>query len=151
MCGWPKTRGTFRQPACDGTLRALGVLVAVVQAAGSPSSRPISLIGIEEPEVAILPEAAGKLMDALHEAAHWVQIVITTHSPDLLDQGHVDPDQILAVEAVDGATAIGPIEDAMRQTIRDKLYTAGEVLRLEQMVPAESVRRAARQQLRILD
>ena len=53
--------------------------------------------------------------------------------------------------SVDGATTIGPIEDAMRQTIRDKPYTAGEILRLGQMVPAEKVRRDAQQQLRILD
>jgi predicted ATPase len=67
----------------DGTLRALGALVAVNQLA--EGTVPVRFIGIEEPEAALHPAALAALMDALREAAEQTQVVVTTHSPDLLD------------------------------------------------------------------
>ena len=52
----------------DGTLRALGILVALFQGNNSPKKR-VLLVGIEEPEGALHPAAAGVLLDALREAA----------------------------------------------------------------------------------
>src|SRR5260370_36998321 len=49
----------------DGTLRALGVLVAGL----GQAQDQVRLIGIEEPETALHPAASGVLMDALREAA----------------------------------------------------------------------------------
>lgn len=115
----------------DGTLRTLGVLVAVFQAAAKGSSVPF--IGIEEPEIAVHPGAAVKLMDALIEARRHVQILITTHSPDLLDHPQVDPEWILAVDAVAGETLVATMKPSLRAAIRDRLYTVGELLRLDQI------------------
>ena len=63
----------------DGTLRALGLLTAVYQ-----SSAP-SLIAIEEPEATIHPGALGAILDILRAATQKMQVVVTTHSPELLD------------------------------------------------------------------
>lgn len=68
----------------DGTLRALGVLVALLHRADQLDARR-HLIGIEEPEVALHPAAAGVLIDALRDAQLHSQILVTSHSPDLLD------------------------------------------------------------------
>lgn len=122
----------------DGTLRVFGVLVAVFQAIGD-SKYYSPLIGIEEPEVAIHPGAAAKLMDALLEARDHTQILVTTHSPDLLDHEALDPDSILAVSAKGGETIITPVDEATRRTLRDRLYTVGELLRLGQIEPDEKV------------
>jgi predicted ATPase len=130
----------------DGTLRVFGVLVAVFQA-NSDGRYHAPLIGIEEPEVAIHPGAAAKLMDALLEAREQTQILVTTHSPDLLDHEGVDPDGILAVSAKGGETIITPVDQATRSVIRDRLYTVGELLRLGQIEPDVKLFQELTQQL----
>ena len=119
----------------DGTLRTLGTLVAVMQLA--ELERPVRLVGIEEPETALHPAAAGALMDALREAASHTQILVTSHSPDLLDQIEVSRDGLLAVRSSRGDTQIAPIDAASRKAIRDHLYTPGELLRMDQLEPDE--------------
>ena len=120
----------------DGTLRVLGVLVAAFQATGS-GQRPIPLIGIEEPELAVHPGAATALLEALFEASNRTQIVLTTHSPDLLDEKSLEPDSILSVTSRLGETLIAPVDKATRSSIVDRLYSAGELLRLGQIEPDE--------------
>jgi predicted ATPase len=99
----------------DGTLRALGVLAAVLQSGTTPTGIP--LVTIEEPEIAIHPGASVRLMDALLEASHSRQLIVTTHSPDLLDHPRIDVDSILAVEAVGGNSLIAPVDDATRNAV----------------------------------
>ena len=118
----------------DGTLRACGVLVALFQGAGRPASRR-SLVGIEEPEVALHPAAAEILFDSLRDAAQHTQVLVTSHSPDLLDNDELPDDSILAVVAEDGETRIGPLDEVGRSALRDHLYTAGELLRMNQLGP----------------
>jgi predicted ATPase len=118
----------------DGTLRALGTLVAVMQLSDN-SSRAARLIGIEEPETALHPAAAGALMDALREAAVHTQIVITTHSPDLLDQVDPDQDNLIVVVAHQGKTSLASLDQASTKAIRQHLASAGELLRMDQLEP----------------
>ena len=54
----------------DGTLRVLGILVALFQSGGNGTSLRVPLVGIEEPEVALHPGAAGVLLDSLRDASH---------------------------------------------------------------------------------
>lgn len=117
----------------DGTLRALGTLVAVTQLADRRS--PVSFVGIEEPETALHPAAAGALMDALREAAGHTQVLVTSHSPELLDQVNIDLDGIFAVAAEEGDTRIAPIDTASREAIKRHLYSPGELLRMDQLQP----------------
>ncbi|MFA6470452.1 MAG: AAA family ATPase [Candidatus Latescibacterota bacterium] len=118
----------------DGTLRALGVLTALYQSFGE-GERRIPFVGIEEPEVAVHPGAAGVLRDALIAASRNVQIIVTSHSPDILDDKDISDEWILGVVNENGDTKIGPIDASSRNAIKDRLYTAGELLRFNQLGP----------------
>lgn len=135
----------------DGTLRALGILVALFQSANGNGRRRVPLIGIEEPETALHPRAAGLLLDSLREASRSTQVLVTSHSPDLLDNKELDPDSVLAVVAEAGATRIGRINEVGRKALRDQLYTAGELLRLDQVAPEPASDAADGKQLQLFD
>ena len=115
----------------DGTLRALAVLTALLQGDGTSPS----LIGIEEPEIALHPAAAGILWDAIQEGKERTQVLVTTHSPDLLDRKDIAADTILAADSEAGTTQIGPIIESSRDIIRDRLATPGELLRQRRLRP----------------
>ncbi|HOZ49815.1 MAG TPA: AAA family ATPase [Candidatus Hydrogenedentes bacterium] len=121
----------------DGTLRALGVLTALFQTANG-GGRRVPFVGIEEPEVAVHPYAAGVLRDGLRIASRSSQVAVTSHSPDLLDDKDVADENILAVVNRNGETRIGPPDEAGRKSIKERLYTAGELLRLNQLEPDQS-------------
>ena len=65
----------------DGAIRAAGVLAALFQPAALDGRIP--LVGIEEPEAALHPAAAGALFDALTEASQHVQVVLLQRPRDL--------------------------------------------------------------------
>ena len=122
----------------DGTLRALGVLVALFQA-HDDADRAVgqSLVGIEEPEAALHPAAAGILRDSLLDASSRKQVIVTSHSPELLDDVSLRFDSLLAVDASGGRTRIGRLDDAARFALHEQLLTAGELLRLNQLAPEQ--------------
>lgn len=121
----------------DGTLRALALLVALFQNAGSESRA--ALIGIEEPEAGLHPSATAVLLDAIREASESVQVVVTSHSTDLLDNRDIPSDAIRAVSWEHGQTSIRNIDEAGRSAMRDHLYTAGELLRMGALNPEPGV------------
>lgn len=138
----------------DGTLRALGVLLAIHQRQSAPdATRSPSLIGLEEPETALHPAAASVLLAALREASRTTQTVVTSHSPDLLDNPDIDADEIYAVDNREGLTRIGRLDAAGREMLRRKLFTPGELLRQNQLMPDESTISDVRteSQLRLFD
>ncbi len=131
----------FAANMSDGTLRALGILVALLQSSNGQAFR-VPLVGIEEPEIALHPAAAGVLRDSLRDASETTQVLVTSHSPDLLDDPEIPDEWILPVIAEQGETKIGPLDEAGRSAIRDRLYTPGELLRLDQLrpeIPAERI------------
>jgi predicted ATPase len=107
----------------DGTLRMLGLLVAVYQLG------PASVLGIEEPEATVHPAVTEQILEVLMDAARLRQILVTTHSPDLLDINEVDDNQLRIVTNPGNATVIAPLAATTRQAIREQLYTSGELLR----------------------
>jgi predicted ATPase len=120
----------------DGTIRAIGVLAALFQPAVLDGRVP--LVGIEEPEIALHPAAAGVLFDALTEASERVQVVATSQSPDLLDRDDLDVSTVRAVSMESGLTTIGDVDDASQRIVRDKLYTLGELMRSNQISPSNA-------------
>lgn len=116
----------------DGTLRALGVLTALFQ--GNRDHTP-SLVGIEEPETALHPAASAALREALQRASEKTQVIVTSHSPDLLDDESISADMVRAVVSEAGETKIASIDEASRTVLRDKLFSVGELLRLNQLAP----------------
>lgn len=134
------------QNMSDGTLRALGILTALFQ--GNLDFSP-SLVGIEEPETALHPAAAAALREALERASGSTQIIVTSHSPELLDNKNISADAILCVKSAGGETYIAPLDSASREMMRTNLFSAGELLRINQLEPdqdfltGQSMRQAA--------
>jgi predicted ATPase len=107
----------------NGTIRALALLTALYQAPALP------LIAIEEPELMIHPGALAVLSDIILEASHRGQIILTTHSPDLISR--FPADSLRIVERIDEMTKIDPIRDDQLSVINDKLFSGGDLLRIE--------------------
>ncbi|MGA2114940.1 MAG: ATP-binding protein [Bryobacteraceae bacterium] len=126
-----KTRKLLASSMSDGTLRALGVIVAQRPTSGTA----IPVVGIEEPEMALHPAAAGVLLDCLREAANSRQVIVTSHSPDLLDRSDIPVESILAVSAAEGRTFIGPVNEAGKRILQKRMRTPGELMRINQMEP----------------
>jgi hypothetical protein len=62
-------------------------------------------------------------------------VIVTSHSPDLLDDRDIPDDWIIPVVSENGDTRLGPMDQAARTAIKERLYTAGELLRQNQLVP----------------
>ena len=107
----------------DGTLRALGLLASIYQ-----RTTP-SLIAIEEPEATIHPGALGVILDVLHHASDRTQLVVTTHSPEVLDADWLEDRHIRIVTWREGATHVTPLDAGSCDALRQHLMTAGELLR----------------------
>lgn len=120
----------------DGTLRALGVLTALFQSSNG-TGKKVPFVGIEEPEAVLHPTATHVIRDGLVTASKTTQVAVTNDSPDLLDDKDVPDESILAVVNRNGETTIAPPDEAGRSAIRNRLYTAGELLRLNQIQPDE--------------
>ena len=115
----------------DGTLRALGLLLAVYQ-------RPTpTLIAIEEPEATIHPGALPAVLDLIRHASKRMQVVVTTHSPDVLDADWLEDRHIRIVEWSDGATRIAGLADSTRSALQRHLMGAGELLRSNALEPEQ--------------
>jgi predicted ATPase len=117
----------------DGTLRVLAALVAAFQIV-LPSGFP-GFIGIEEPETSLHPAALRALVDALDEATLRTQILLTTHSADILDNPAILPENVRVVQMVDGQTVIAPVDEASVEIVRQKLDTLGGLERQNQLEP----------------
>jgi predicted ATPase len=107
----------------DGTLRCAGILTALLQAP------PLTLVGIEEPELTIHPGAIPVLYDFFRQASRRSQVLLTTHSPELLDL--LDVEEVRVVERREGVTRIAPLAGDQRDAIKQSLLTAGEMMRAE--------------------
>jgi len=113
----------------DGTLRVLGLLAAVFQ---RPSP---TLIVIEEPEATIHPGALESVLDLLLDASRRMQVVLTTHSPDLLDAKWITEDHVRLVEWKNGATRVSRISDANTKALQQHLAGVGDLLRANALEP----------------
>lgn len=113
----------------DGTLRVLGLLLAVYQS-GHPS-----VVAIEEPEATVHPAVTELIVQVLMDAAHERQILLTTHSPDILDQKDLLDSQIRVVSVEQSRTQVSPLSESSRRAIRERLYTPGELLRSGELAP----------------
>ncbi len=136
MAGSKQPRKFLAQNMSDGTLRALGVLTALLQ---SNSDYSPTLIGIEEPETALHPAASAALREVLVHAAQTTQVLVTSHSPDLLDHRGIDANTILAVISEGGETKIAPVDEAARSMLKEHLFSPGELLRINQLAPDREI------------
>jgi len=91
--------------------------------------RPASVVIIEEPEAFLHPGAIRVLLDSFNEASALCQVVVTTHSPELLDDQTVSEEWIRSVSRDDQGSHIDPLESSTKLIIQDRLYTPGQLLR----------------------
>lgn len=84
---------------------------------------------MEAPEATIHPGALGAILDLLLNASERMQVVVTTHSPEVLDAKWLEARNIRIVEWTDGASRIAPLAEASRRALHDHLMGAGELLR----------------------
>jgi predicted ATPase len=117
----------------DGTLRALCNIMAAFQYV-PPHGHP-SVVGIEEPETALHPAALRALVDALREATQHTQIVLTTHSPDLLADRYLDAARVLVARNRAGVTQIAPVDPASLEIVQKELCTLADLQRMDHLEP----------------
>ena len=91
------------------------------------------------------------LRDSLRDASRSTQLLVTSHSPDLLDDSSFEPETLLAVSAEEGSTTIGPLDTAGRDALRKHLYTPGELLRMNQLTPDPAVAKQTPSESRLFD
>ncbi len=109
----------------DGTLRVAGIITALLQEPALP------VIGIEEPELTVHPGAIGLIYDHLVEASRRSQVIVTTHSPDLLDLLGDEGSIRVVTRDSERGTRVASLARSQRETVRSGLMTLGEVLRTE--------------------
>jgi len=83
-----------------GALRLLTLLATL----RSPSPPP--LICVEVPERELHPDAAAMLGEALVDASHRMQLVVTTHSSSLISSLSTEPEAVVACERLGAATEL---------------------------------------------
>ena len=108
----------------DGTLRIAGIISALLQ------HPPLAVIGIEEPELTIHPGAIPLLMNFFNQAKQSSQVIITTHSPELLDCVK-NSENVRVVERIDGISRIKKMDADQINAVKDGLFSLGELHRVE--------------------
>ena len=107
----------------DGTLRVLGILLAVFQEAAP------SITLIEEPEASVHPGTLGLISDLLKIASDKTQVIATTHSPELLDAKWIQDRNLRIVEWKEGESHVSGIATGARRALQEHLMGAGELFR----------------------
>lgn len=88
---WRPNAGWQREDQfSDGTLRLVGLLWTLMDRD--------SLLLMEEPELSLNPAIVRKLPQLIYRAQGKRQVIITTHSPDLLDNRGIDPREVLLLK-----------------------------------------------------
>jgi predicted ATPase len=90
---------------------------------------PVPVLGIEEPELTVHPGAIPLLYDFLRQASLRSQVLVTTHSPELLDL--MSAEDVRVVLRGQEGTSVAPMSAAQRDAVRNGLMTLGEVMRTE--------------------
>lgn len=89
----------------DGMLRFLGLATLLLL------PNPPALIAIDEPEVGLHPKLIPVLSALLKSASKRTQVIVATHSPQLLSAEAIEPEDVVIVEKEDGQTKMERLEE----------------------------------------
>jgi predicted ATP-dependent endonuclease of OLD family len=104
----------------DGTRRLLTIIYFV--------HRAVEVVLVEEPELGIHPHQLSLLMQFLKEQSREKQIIITTHSPDVLDiLNPKEFDSINVVSNKKGITKVRKLTSKQKQKAKDYLDEVGSI------------------------
>jgi AAA domain, putative AbiEii toxin, Type IV TA system len=103
----------------DGTLRMIEILLAVI------ASSPGALIMIEEPETGVHPGMLNKLLSELATYADDRQIVLTTHSPDVV--ARFKPASLRLVSRTARKTTIAKVNAEESKRLKAFLKSEGDL------------------------
>ena len=114
----------------EGTLRLLGILFDL-----ATLPRSTTLVLLEEPETFLQPSVVRSLPSFLAEVGYskQVQMVITTHSPELLSDETIGPDQVLLLRTTDKGTTgelLSESEDPRIRAAVEAQFPPSEVVEL---------------------
>ena len=104
---WRSTPSTqYETDFSDGTLRLIGLLWTIIKA---PSNAGVLLL--EEPELSLNSAIVKVLpsMFAMAQRSNDLQIVLSTHAPELLDEEGINPKEILVLQVTDDGTTANPL------------------------------------------
>ncbi|MEK7711546.1 MAG: AAA family ATPase, partial [Pseudomonadota bacterium] len=125
----PKEKSHFFDPVqlSDGTLRMFGMLLALYQIP------PPRFLAMEEPEQTIHPGVLELLVEAFREVSKRTQLLLTTHSPYMLD--NFDPAEIRVVSMEGGETRLSTIRKSQVATVKQGLMSISEIMALDGLRP----------------
>jgi predicted ATPase len=107
----------------DGLLLFIGFSTSMALARES-----VSVLAIEEPERGIHPRRLRDLIDMLkHVARRGKQVIVTTHSPELLDEFRDQPESILILDRDASGTRITRLSDHQEWVDEMKDKALGEI------------------------
>lgn len=99
----------------EGSVRLVGMLLALLV------PQPPLLVAFENPDLHLHARMMEYLSEILKAASRRSQVIITTHSPYLLD--HMPPESVLVVWKENGETKVKPVKDS--DELREALKTLG--------------------------
>lgn len=131
---------TWRRPGTslsDGALTALATLLALQLS----QTREPGFVALEHPESLLHLDALAVVRDALLEASTSAQVIVSTHSADLLDDKRIGGEVVLAADSFRGATEVGPIDSSVLSCLKTSPVTVGELLRWNELTSASASKR----------
>lgn len=114
--GWLHIDDRLLDEASDGTLRVIEIVVALEMAAAG------AFVMIEEPETGVHPGLCDRIMAEIEAAAEDLQLVISTHSPRILDR--VDCQQLRHVRR-NGSTRVESLTSEQVELVKTFLSEQG--------------------------
>lgn len=110
----------------DGTLRYLCLLAILCH------PNPPPLVCIEEPELGLHPDVLPTLADLLKEASQRTQLIVTTHSDELVDALTDTPEAVVVAERGENGTTLTRLSAEKLKPWLEKyrlgqLWTRGEI------------------------
>lgn len=119
----------YRTPATrlsDGTLRWLFLTTLLLD------PQPPPVIALEEPELGLHPDLLPRLADLLKDASLRTQLIVTTHSPELVSAFSDAPEDVVVCERYQGCTefrrlAAEPLKHWLESYSLGEAWRAGEI------------------------
>ncbi len=124
----------------DGIKSLVAISLLRHSSQGALGSRNL-ILAVEEPEIHLHPNAIHRLRQVLSEISHENQVIITTHSPVLVERSDIGSNIIVETGMARRATRIRDIRESLGVELSDNLTGAYLALLVEGDEDARMLRR----------